>query len=442
MSNSSITKPTPYIPNAVSVHVPSRASVAFWTLQAYGLLGITFLSFFPRLFHFQEYAFFLLLAVALCLAWVEKVNPWVRTPIDLPLLGFVGWVLCTVPFATDPAYSFSEWRKLVAQVLVFYWAMFVLRGHRRIDHSRQIFWAVVLGSLVLSGYALVDFVLRGGTWRDRVVRAEAPFSDFQWLTTYLVLVIPILIGWIVIHRRAWGVRAFGALTLVMAGFAQAAAYTRAGWVAHFAQAVGFGLMAGRRQLVIWVLVGTIAMGGGLLAVSQVGYQRETIDPWTLSARVKTWALGLHQVVQHPLVGVGYGNGTFLKVYAAEVEAEKDKGAVEKVLPGLHNTFAVVLMGSGVPAFILFVWIFARIISTLTKEWRQSTAAETQGLLVGVAVVTVGFATRNLFDYMFAGSLAHLFWILVAAGLCSVRPQISAEAGAGDLSLKEVARSEH
>ncbi|TKB63225.1 MAG: O-antigen ligase family protein, partial [Nitrospira sp.] len=331
------------------------------------------------------------------------------------------------------------WRKLAAHVLIFYWAMFVLRSHRRIELSRQILWTVVLGSLVLSGYALVDFVLRGGTWRDRLVRAEAPYSDFQWLTTYLVLVIPILIGWVVIHRTVW-VRAIGALTLVLAGLAQVAAYTRAGWVAHFVQAFGFGLMAGRRRLVIWVLVGTIAMGSGLFAVSQIGYQRSTIDPWTLSARVTTWRLGLHQVVQHPLVGVGYGNDTFVKVHAAEVEAEKGKEPGETVLPALHNTFAMVLMGSGVPAIILFIWVFVRIVSTLTKQWRRSTASETKWLLVAVAVVTVGFAARNLFDYMFAGSLAHLFWILVAAGLCSVSLQISTEAG--DLSLDRGARSEH
>jgi O-antigen ligase len=228
----------------------------------------------------------------------------------------------------------------------------------------------------------------------------------------------------------------------MAGFAQVVAYTRAGWVAHLAQAAGFGLMAGRHRLVIWVLAGAIAMGGGLFVVAEIGYQRDTIDPWTLSARVKTWRLGLHQVVQHPLVGVGYGNDTFLKLYAAEVEAEKSKEPGETVLLALHNTFAMVLMGSGVPALILFIWIFVRIVSTLTRQWWRSTAAETKWLLVAVAVVTVGFATRNLFDYMFAGSLAHLFWILVAAGLCSVRPQISTEAGAGDLSLNEVTRSEH
>ena len=79
---------------------------------------------------------------------------------------------------------------------------------------------------------------------------------------------------------------------------------------------------------------------------------------------------------------------------------------------------------------------------LLRNLYISTAAETQGLVVSVAVVTVGFATRNLFDYMFAGSLAHLFWILVAAGLCSVTPQISTETGAGDLSLNEIARNEH
>ena len=439
--NTNITKPIQDIPTAASVHVPWRASAVVWKLQTYGLVGITFLSFFPRLFHSQEYAFFFLLAIALCLAWVERINPWIRTPIDLPLFGFVGWVLCTVPFATDPAYSFSEWRKLVAQVLVFYWAMFVLRNHRRIELSRKIVWAVVLGSLVLSGFALVDFVLRGGTWRDRLVRAGAPYSDYNWLTTYLVLVIPILIWWVVTHREFWA-RALGILTLIMAGLAQVASYTRAGWAAHLAQAVGFGFMAGRRRLVIWVLAGAIAMTGGLLVASEIGYQRDTVDSWTISARVKTWRLGLQQVVLHPLVGVGYGYGTFLKVHRAEIAAEKDIDVKERVLPGLHNTFATVLMGSGVPALILFVWIFVRIVSRLTRQWRRSTAAESQGLLVAVAVVTVGFAMRNLFDYMFAGSLAHLFWILVAAGLCSVRPQISTEAGAGDPSLNRVARSEH
>ena len=441
MLNTEITKPLQDLPAATSARVTSRSGRVLWKLQAYGLMAITFTSFFPKLIHYQEYVFFVLLAVALSLAWVEKINPWIRTPVDLPLLGFVAWVLCTIPFATDVAYSFSEWRKLAAQVLVFYWAVFVLQHHRQGDLSRQIVWAVVVGSLTLSGFSLVDFVLRGGTWKDRVVRAEAPYSDFQWLTTYLVLVIPILIGWVVIHRTVW-VRALGILSLVMTGVTQVVAYTRAGWVAHFVQAIGFGLMAGRRRFVIWIIAGVIAIGGGLLLASQLGYQRSTTDPWTLSARVKAWELGLHQVAQSPLVGVGYGNNTFLKIYKAEIEADKDKDEKDRLLPALHNTFAMVLMGSGVPAIILYFWIFVSIVATLARQWWLFRIGETQWLLMAVAIVTVGFATRNLFDYMFAGSLAHLFWILVAAGLCSVRPQFLTAPGVDDVALKEVIRSEH
>ena len=56
--NTRIPKPIQDVPTAAPVHAPWRASAVLWKLQAYGLLGITFLSFFPRLFHSQEYAFF------------------------------------------------------------------------------------------------------------------------------------------------------------------------------------------------------------------------------------------------------------------------------------------------------------------------------------------------------------------------------------------------
>jgi len=387
-------------------------------LQKYGLVGITFMSFFPFLFHYQEYAFFFLLAVALSFSSLDKINPFVRTPIDLPLFGFIGWVLLTIPFAIDPAYSFSEWRKSVAHVLVFYWGTFVLRQYdqdRKL--TRQIVWAVVAGSLVLSCFAVEDFVSRGGTWRDRVIRAAAPNSDYNWLTTYLVLVLPIAIASVLMHQNVRA-RVLGLVTVLAVVFAQIAAYTRAGWVAHIIQAISFGIMSGRKRLVIGLFVGAIAMGATLVTVSKIGYQQETIDPWTLQARVKTWKLGLSDVVRHPFVGVGYGNYTFFKMHAAEVEAEKDKGAVEKVLPGLHNTFAMVLVGSGVPALFFFVWTMVHVVRQLVSGTRDLTLRHAGMLLLppAIALSVLGFVVRNAFDYMFAGSLASLFWILVATGL--------------------------
>ncbi len=394
-----------------------RATPVMWQIQAFGLVGITFLSFFPRLFHYQEYLFLALLAVAVYLAWQDGTCLCLRTPIDIPLLGFVGWVLLTVPFAFDPAYSFSEWRKLVVQILTFYWAMSVFRHFRGSALVENVLWAVVVGSLALSGFALEDFISRGGTWKDRVIRAGAPSSDYNWLTTYLVLVLPILIAWVFI-RQSFRMRLLGLVTVLAVVFAQIAAYTRAGWVAHIVQAISFGMIAGRKRLMIGLLVGAIAMGAIVVTVLKGGYQQETMDPWTLHARMKTWKLGLSDVVQHPLVGVGYGNYTFLKMHTAEIEAEQHKTAEEKVLPGLHSTFAIVLVGSGVPALFFFVWTIVRTIRVLMGGIRALALREAGMRLLppAIALSVLGFMVRNTFDYMFAGTLASLLWILVAVGL--------------------------
>jgi putative inorganic carbon (HCO3(-)) transporter len=164
-----------------------------------------------------------------------------------------------------------------------------------------------------------------------------------------------------------------------------------------------------------MLVGGIMMMTVLSVLVERGYQRETVDPWTLKARTKTWALGFHQVLQHPIVGIGYGNETFLRMYHAEVEAEKNKGAVEKVLPALHSTFLMILVGSGVPAFFFFAWAMGRLYQNLVSGARTSTSLPSRILLFSITAALVGFIVRNCFDYMFAGSLAHLFWILMATG---------------------------
>ena len=385
-------------------------------LQLYGLVAITLLSFFPRLFRFQEHAFFLLFAVAIGFAWVQKINPYVRTRLDVPLIAFITWVLLTVPFSIDPAYSFSEWRKLVAHMLVFYWAMFVLRFRADDQSIHKILFVVVVGSLALSMFALEDFVLRGGSWRDRQIRAGAPSSDYNWLTTYFVLVIPILIGWLW-TQSSRGARVVGCFSLATSMVAQVAAYTRAGWVAHFIQALGLMFIVRRQQLIVWTLIGAVVMGSAFVTLSSIGLQQETVDPWTFSARVKTWRLGVQQVLEHPIVGIGYGNDTFSKVYAAEIEADKSKGPVEKVLPALHNTFAMVLMGAGVPALILFLWIIVCTVQELLAGVRISSLSENGHMVfrTAIALSVIGFMVRNLFDYMFAGSLASLFWIVVAIG---------------------------
>jgi hypothetical protein len=350
----------------------------------------------------------------------------VGTPLDVPLLCFLAWVFVTIPFSIDPDYSFREWRKLAAQVLLFYWSVAVLRHDSERRAVKGVLVAVVAGTAVCAGLAIVEFFMHGGTWRGRDVRAGAFGSDYNWLSTYMVMAIPIVLAATMLLRESWA-RVLGVGTTGLAFAAEVMAYTRAGWMGLLAEAVVAVWLTGRRWLLIAfvALVVSAAAGVGVMLWSSEDNGRETtevMDPWTFKARLAVWKLAAADLLEHPIVGVGYGNDNFVKRYAGHPELEKAHGP--------HSTFVVIGLGSGVPALGLFVWLLLTIFLSLTRPFRLNPAPPVQPLPTqappgdqtarmvsfGVALMVVGFTVRNLFDYMLIGGLANLFWILVAVAL--------------------------
>ena len=114
------------------------------------------------------------------------------------------------------------------------------------------------------------------------------------------------------------------------------------------------------------------------------------------------------MINHPIVGIGYGNYIFRPVLVDSLMGEK--------LMSLHNTPLMVGVGSGIPGLVLFVWVFIRLGTELFPKINRKNLTDSETLKLCLGIVLVGFFCRNLFDYMFAGSLAYLFWILMACGL--------------------------
>jgi putative inorganic carbon (HCO3(-)) transporter len=387
-----------------------RGAEVTWKIEVVGLLLITMLSFFPPLFHLEEYLFFALFGLASVTLWWYRAWSFPRTPVDLPLLLLVGWVLLSVPFSIEPAYSFAEWRKLVAQVLVFYWTIVVLKESKDDTIMEKVLATVVISTATLSVYAIWEFIQRGGTLIDRHIRAAAPFSDFNWLSTYLVISIPFVVAVTIISCHRWQRISCG-VVCCLALVTQFLSYSRAGWLALAVQGVSWGLWKGRQRLVLWMLGALMLVAVALLALSKAGYHRDTVDPWTLNARIEVWKVGLAQVIKHPIVGIGYGDDIFMRSLSGYAATDNSQRLV-----GLHSTFLMVAMGSGLPAIILLLWIFLRVIRVTLARAKNSPVYPRDALSIGVAFMTLGFLVRNLFDYMFAGSLAYFFWIMAAAGL--------------------------
>jgi O-antigen ligase len=389
----------------------------FWTVQSAGLVLTGFSTFFPPFFHWQEYVFLLFMSAAIFMSGVQKNSPWVRTPLDLPLGCFLLWVLCTVPFATDVAYSFAEWRKFGTQALIFYWGLLVLQRSNRERLPGEILAAIAAGGAVLAAYGFGDFIASGGTWRDRYVRARALGSDYNWLSTYMVVVIPMAAAWMRVLTAGW-MRGGAVLTLVLSGLAQVFSYTRAGWVAHAAQGVAWAAIRGGHTGRMAV-AGAVAVVGLLLVLASLaGFQKDTIDAKTIGTRLFVWNLGLAEILAHPITGIGYGNDSFVKKYPQfSPQAQAHLPERVQVIPAMHSAFVMVAIGSGIPALLCFVWMFVRLLRLLLRPLRDTSSNGSRALLGGaIGLALLGFGVRNLFDYMFMGSLAHLFWLLAAVGV--------------------------
>ena len=374
----------------------------------------------------KKFFFFLLFGLALLAGWLEGKDLRIRTPIDLPLFLLLAWILLTIPFSLNPEYSFVEWRKLVAQCLVFYWAVYVMREISKRQqgesaglsfkwleviggksHPQNVFLGVLIGTLLLSALALGDFIEQGGNWQDRNIRAIVPGSDYNWLSTYLVLAMPIVVYCGITSRFLWG-KIFSYSTLVLALLAHSASYTRAGWLASVAQLFSWGLITRRRVILMSGILGIILASVALVGIAQMGYQADTLDTWTVKTRIQVWNLGVDQIISHPIVGIGYGNNIFQPVL---VDSPMDDKPMH-----LHNTLLMFGVGSGIPGLVLFSWVFVRLGVELFPKKNRKNWTDTETLKLCLGIVLVGFFCRNLFDYMFAGSLAYLFWILMACGL--------------------------
>mgnify|MGYP000875806069 FL=1 len=395
----------------------ASARAWFWGLQGYVMMAVACTSFFPLLFRYQEHTVIILIVLCLGMCAVEKVNPWIKTPLDVPLWLFMVWVLCTVPFATDPAYSFAEWKKFVAQAGVFYWTLLVLSRCRDERLPRMVLQALVVGASLLACYALVEFVQRGGTWRDRYVRAHAFGSDYNWLSTYMVVAIPVAGSLLVIGRSVWN-RVAQVLALGLTGAAQLFSYTRGGWLGHAAQGVMLALLIGGRRMAFGV-VGMLALiGAGLMAAAHSGFQTDTVDAKTVDTRLMVWTIGLREIASHPVTGIGFGNNSFVKKFPEySVEKQDQLPERERIIPSMHNTFLMVTLGSGIPALLSIIWIFVALLRRLIPIPMTVARDRAAGLMAaGIGLAVIGFAIRNLFDYMFMGSLAQIFWLLAAVGI--------------------------
>ena len=388
---------------------------------------------FRRLLILERNGFILLLLLLGLWCAVNRTHFFQRTPIDLPLAAFVGWVGLSIPFATYPDYSVQEFGKLLQQVVLLYAVLYFFGLE---PYRRRLLWGLIGASMIISAYGIEEFFAMAGLLPafKQLLMIESFTSGEVWLTTYLVMTIPICLTFMLFEQRRFertlyaAATALGVVCLLLTN-------SRAGLLALLAELALVILLLRRKTLVFGVAVFCVIIIG--LEALVIHYKVAAVPGTTMTVRglgtkpllhrFEIWQFASKQISLHPLLGVGYGKDNFRWVYGAS--GAPDPGRHAPVLPaGTHNIFLDLALGAGIPAAAAFIWLLWRILATAVRDFQNSYSVVPKAVTLGVAAGVIGMAVRLSFDQMLIGTLAIQFWIWVALCL-SMRPP----AGTGRIS---------
>jgi O-antigen ligase len=343
-----------------------------------------------------------------------------RTPYDMLLLAFVVWVGLTIPFSLAQSYSVKEYGKLLQQMVVFYAVIYFFKG---LLHRQVLLGLVGVMAILIAGYGLSQFNLENPQAMVSFLPAEV------WLTTFLVMVIPFGLA-LALGEGPPELRSGSALVVGMMTACLLATQSRAGLVALVGELwviVWFIRSASAKIVAMLATVCVIAavvlvFNEGAIPVAGVNADIATSLPLkkgfaSVIHRFDIWKFTLSEIAKHWLVGIGYGNHSYLLLYGQDDEVVMP-GHQAITHQGTHNIFLYLALHVGLPGMVLFGWFIVLVVRRTSEEYRLAHDWLSKAVLVGSIVSVVGLILRLQFDQMLVGSLAVLFWVLLAMAVLS------------------------
>ena len=363
--------------------------------------------------------------------------------VGAAVVAFVPWMFVADSFAPNAAKAFwsnfermEGWVLLVHLLGFFFASSAVLRVEKQ---WRAWFLTSLAVSFAVSIYALFQ-LFGGAAIHQGSTRIDASFGNSAYLAIYLLFNI-FIAGWLALtERRAWlkwSLIALAVLEAALLFFTE----TR-GTVWGLIGALGLAalltaLTAGKRvrsyaagALVLLVLLaGSLYLGrdSAFVQGNHVLQRVSAVSIADLQTRFTIWHMAYQGFLASPVVGWGQEgfNYVFNRFYDPSLYHQ------EPWFDRAHNTFIDWLIAGGLPAFLLFISLFASAIWLL---WTRSELSRPERIALTSALVGYAFHNLlvfdNLYSYIYFFAILALIDSQVARPLkaCERAPELDATSG--------------
>jgi putative inorganic carbon (HCO3(-)) transporter len=375
--------------------------------------------------------------VLLLVRWLRQGTvTWKRTPLELPLLAFIGSAALSTVFAINRNVAFfgtyDRWEGLLTIAtygLVFWLAVQLLSGEA---DARGLTWSLLLSGYVVAVVAILQsaFGLLGGGYFPQgngIIRASATLANPDFLGIFLAMLLPVAFSKVV-SRRPVTTRVLVSNVVVVLLLGLLATFTRAAWIgAAIGVVVVLVLRRGRFHVwpfVISVVVFVVGLallagiaatrpsnGQGGIAQALLGRMASSTDlgSGTAAHRIETWGDTLALIASRPIVG--YGPDTFGLVYPQFQTSNKHLEFWDKP----HQEALGVAASQGIIGLVAYIWILVAFVRAFWKgRYQRGAVALFAGWVAYVVAIQADFSWIPT---------SVPFWLFAAAAIVTWSPKL-------------------
>jgi O-antigen ligase len=378
-----------------------------------------------------------ILIVLLLVRWLrEGAIVWKRTPLDLPLLAFIGTAALASLFAVNRNVAvfgtYDRWEGLltiVSYALLFWLALQLLSGEAE---ARGLIWSLLISGYIVGAVAIMQsgFGLLGGGYflgANGVTRADATLANPDFTGIFLGMLLPVAFAKLVSRRPAI-TRVLAANLVVVLALGLVATYTRAAWIGAVVGVIVV-LVLRRGRFHVWPLViaASVVIVGFAVATGVAASTRTSagggvghavlariasiadLSSGTQNERLGTWADTFPLVASRPILG--WGPDTFGLVYP-QFETSNKLGVLwDKP----HQDALGVAASQGILGLLAYFWI---LVAFVRAFWRGRHLRGAVALFGG----WVAYIVAIQFDFSWIPTSFPL-WLFAAAAIVTWAPEL-------------------
>lgn len=411
-------------------------------------------------FHLSDFFLLGLLGLVFVRSLVEPEFRLVRTPLDLPLLLFVGFTVLSTLIAIFQSSVEAELARRAIRVFSYYFTFFavtqLIRERRQLNLllSSVLLIAVVVASAMVAQFILgssvrllpgrVEELVTQGSAYDDITRILAP----GWSTVMVVFVV-------VICRLAFEKRSFFAWLnlglLLLFGLALTLTFLRSYWAAMIGSiSFLFFLFRGKERMRFFSVVFVIGLLAAIifslvslypdsrafrLVSASVDRLRTLGESETFQGQDSSlnWRLiendyAIASIKEHPLLGLGMA--TQYRPLDFRLDYLNADWSVTDFRRYIHNGHLQIFMQSGFLGYASFAWLSIVFVSRGFMFWRkiwddQMKSVVLGNLIVYIAILIAATVNPTFMEWRWTPLFGVIFGVnevIYRFGLTGVEPE--------------------